>query len=153
MLMSIEPGPIPLWIGDLLRLVELRLDRNNLQGKIPAVVGNLQKLETLYLAFNRLSGSVPNEIFTISKLFDLRLQRNSFTGSLSNYSMESFGYLDISNNYFTGTIRMNFATKHSKLFVVISSNCFIPIIPSSKFCQGFQYVNHLFMDGFSSNKK
>ena len=61
-------------------LVSLDLSDNSLSGEIPAELGRLRKLEELYLNGNRLSGYVPSDLGRLGKygvLEDLDLQFNS----------------------------------------------------------------------------
>jgi hypothetical protein len=75
-------GAIPLWIGNLSKLVYLNLEMNYLSGSIPVEIFDLSNLTHLNLERNLLSGSIPHEIGQLTKLIRLRLQDNRLTGSI-----------------------------------------------------------------------
>ena len=71
-------GVLPPELGNLERLVSLRLEDNQLVGAIPAELGNLELLEGLDLSNNRLSGPPPQSLFALELLSRLDLSDNDF---------------------------------------------------------------------------
>ncbi|CAK7357321.1 unnamed protein product [Dovyalis caffra] len=68
---------IPLSIGNLSKLVELKLHLNSFSGQIPSSISSLNNLETLYLYANNLSGTVELDTFLIlERLTSLHLSSN-----------------------------------------------------------------------------
>jgi hypothetical protein len=67
--------PDELWRNS--RLIELRLDSNDFEGRLSTLLGDLTDLFDLRLAENRFTGSIPNEIARLSNLSKcaLRYQR------------------------------------------------------------------------------
>ncbi|KAJ9560523.1 hypothetical protein OSB04_005683 [Centaurea solstitialis] len=175
-------------------LLNLNLSRNSLDGSIPSSVGDLSRLAVLDLSDNKLSGEVPKGLFSNISLLILKLSNNllhgmvlsgnssfndiawlaldnnSFTGKIGNgTSKESpdMRIMDISNNFFTGTIpdwisnmsyEFEFVARNNSLegqfpcgktpfsFLDISQNSFSGPIPS---CLNFQSMKHLHL---GSNK-
>ena len=73
-------GEIPVELGNLDELRELRLANNRLTGEVPVELWNLGNLETLQLSNNQLSGAIPPELGYLTGLRYLYLGGNSFTG-------------------------------------------------------------------------
>ena len=95
-------GPLP---GELPHLRELRLPGNSLSGELPSWIYNHPKLEDIRLQDNRLSGEV--SAFTAPKLEYLDLSGNYFSGSLPDFDTAGmFGLINIglSDNQFSGPI-------------------------------------------------
>ncbi|TYI96146.1 hypothetical protein E1A91_D01G050000v1 [Gossypium mustelinum] len=117
-------GPIPLGIGDLEKLTDLRIsDLNgtdatfpplstmkklkililrscNLIGKLPDYLGNMTKLKTLDLSFNKLSGEIPDSFSNIRDVDYLYLTRNLLTGLIPSWILEKGENVDLSYNNF-----------------------------------------------------
>ena len=75
-------GSIPVELGNLSNLQNLRLHSTKLRGPIPAELGNLSNLERLSLYFNQLSGSIPIELGNLSNLVRLYLDDNQLSGPI-----------------------------------------------------------------------
>ena len=73
-------GRIPLELGELSRLVWLRLDGNRLAGPIPPELGKLTHLKVLSLSDNNLTGLIPPELGDLSNLRVLWLDDNRLGG-------------------------------------------------------------------------
>lgn len=73
-------GTIPLALGFLEKLVDIRLAVNKFEGTIPTVLGVLSHLETLFLEDNRLHGMIPDEFGQLSMLSSLRFHFNDISG-------------------------------------------------------------------------
>ena len=69
-------GQIPLRLGDLTALAELRLNDNELTGVIPAVLGDLDNLTKLYLNVNSLTGVIPSSLEQLANLTHAYLAGN-----------------------------------------------------------------------------
>ncbi|XP_009133159.1 receptor like protein 23-like [Brassica rapa] len=95
----------------LFELHELRflmLDYNNFSSSLPSEFGNLNNLEFLYLTFNLFSGQIPPTISNLTSLVILFLAENELTGSFPLvWSLSKLSMLDLSDNYFTGTLNPN----------------------------------------------
>ena len=72
-------GSIPAGIGDLDALINLWLYTNSLSGPLPDSLGNLSNLKTLMLAWNDMSGQIPLSLDNLT-LDRLWLRGNNFTG-------------------------------------------------------------------------
>ena len=58
---KLDARSLPTELGKLDRLVEMRLDNNNIRGTIPTEFGKLRQLESLILFQNYISGSLPTQ--------------------------------------------------------------------------------------------
>ena len=65
-----------------LRVVEIRLDQRNLNGRIPAELGSLSAIEVLSFRINSLNGRIPPELGALKELRLLDLHGNSLVGSI-----------------------------------------------------------------------
>jgi hypothetical protein len=63
-----------------MRVTQLRLHGQGLNGTIPGGLGNLGGLETLYLHNNRLTGAVPGGLGALTNLTMLRVDQNELDG-------------------------------------------------------------------------
>uniref|UniRef100_A0ACD6AIS3 Uncharacterized protein n=1 Tax=Avena sativa TaxID=4498 RepID=A0ACD6AIS3_AVESA len=101
-------GVIPSELGQMVQLTYLHLASNQLIGPIPASLGNLSRLGLLVLESNLLFGSVQATIGTINSLVFLSIADNNFQGDLNFLTTlsnsQSLSLLDISTNYFTGSL-------------------------------------------------
>ncbi|KAK1552015.1 hypothetical protein Q3G72_008911 [Acer saccharum] len=75
-------GDIPEEIGNLNKLMTLRLANNQLTGPIPVTFKRLQKLQGLSLENNKLEGSIPNDLCHLNRLVILYLDNNKLSGSI-----------------------------------------------------------------------
>lgn len=99
-------GTIPSEIGDISRLINLRLNSNQIGGPIPNEIGQLTQLELLYLSSNQLSGSIPNEVGQLSNLRFLHLSANSLTDTIPDEigQLTNLELLLLYNNELSGPI-------------------------------------------------
>ena len=78
--------PLGEWYGvvvdDTGRVMELKLEDNQLTGEIPPSLGRLVSLEDLILWGNQLSGPIPSELSNLTELRFLDLGSNELTGSI-----------------------------------------------------------------------
>jgi hypothetical protein len=73
-------GSIPVEVGQLSALTDMRLYSNSITGSIPVEVGQLSALIVMSLASNSITGSIPVEMGQLSALTWMALQGNSITG-------------------------------------------------------------------------
>ena len=67
--------------GDPMRVTELKLHGQSLDGSIPgSLLGSLSELEKLFLHNNKLHGMIPGELGMLKNLEELRLYRNELEG-------------------------------------------------------------------------
>jgi Leucine-rich repeat (LRR) protein/type II secretory pathway pseudopilin PulG len=113
-------GTLPDWIDSLWGLKSLDLSNNRMVGQLPSTLANLEHMELLALGNNMLSGRIET-IFNLHntssksnglrKLQFLYLEGNHFEGPLGDGFMDAAAglpsplvALDVSNNFFTGTL-------------------------------------------------
>ncbi|KAL8252285.1 hypothetical protein R6Q59_035978 [Mikania micrantha] len=99
-------GVIPSSIGDLIQLHELDLSDNRLSGEVPiGLLTNPFDLSLLILSNNSFHGEILSQNFNFCGLSVLQLDNNCFTGKFRNPSaFYGLKILDISNNFFTSWI-------------------------------------------------
>jgi hypothetical protein len=100
-------GTLPDSIGQLTSLKILQLGFNNLRGTIPATLGNLPNLTTLVLELNKFTGSVPLEIFSLTLLEHLSLHCNtklSWTMPPQIGSIKHLKMIELHNTGLYGTL-------------------------------------------------
>ncbi|MBO7418279.1 MAG: leucine-rich repeat domain-containing protein [Bacteroidaceae bacterium] len=76
---------IPTTIGNLTKLIELKLGDNLLSGELPSTLGNLKQLKKLWLYNNSLSGDLPLWIGNLTALEELDIADNNFTGDFAKW--------------------------------------------------------------------
>nr|POF22777.1 protein brassinosteroid insensitive 1 [Quercus suber] len=94
-------------IGKIIPKLEyLNLSQNYFEGDLPSSIGDMSNLDNLDLSFNNFSGEVPMELVAnCTRLDILRLSNNNFHGEIFSKNFKlSLGYLELNNNYFTGTL-------------------------------------------------
>ena len=103
-------GSIPVGLGALSSLTNLRLSNNQLTGSIPAELGNLSNLSSLSLWNNLLTGSIPAELGNLSNLTFLRLNWNELTGAIPEElgNLTKLESLYLGGNRLSGTIPSEF---------------------------------------------
>lgn len=99
-------GPIPTELGDLANLESLDVGNNELTGAIPTDLGNLGKLEYLMLYGNELTGAIAPELGNLTSLKGMNLYANELTGTIPPElgSLASLQVLNLYGNELTGTI-------------------------------------------------
>lgn len=102
-------GVLPEQIGDLTRLVDLRLEHNHITGSIPFSLCKLENLEYLSLQYNSLTGSIPDKMSDLfnrssSTYWAIDLSANRLSGIIpkdvaqSEYFRYMFGQIMVGNN-------------------------------------------------------
>ena len=102
-------GMLPLELGNLTELKEIKLNRtftigqipNAISGSIPSTFGNLKELQILNLGSLGLTGSIPSEVGEMTALKELILNSNDLTGTIptSIGNLSNLEYFDISTNF------------------------------------------------------
>ncbi|XWS47314.1 hypothetical protein CRYUN_Cryun14cG0141900 [Craigia yunnanensis] len=123
-------GQIPKWVWDMSKesLSYLGLSRNFLTG-FDHPIFPLTNLRILHLEFNELQGSIPIPSHSI---FAYSVSNNSLTGEFSPLlcNLSSLGFLDLSNNNFSGMLPQCLANLSESLLVLsLRNNNFVGSIP------------------------
>jgi Leucine-rich repeat (LRR) protein len=79
---NVFSGSIPIWICELVGLMELELQINNFKGLIPQCIGSLKLLKTLDLGDTFLTGELPIGICDLSSLESLGIFDTNIVGML-----------------------------------------------------------------------
>ena len=103
-------GPIPEWIGSLMRLKTLGIGYFNISGSIPDWIYNLTELEYLYLNKLNLEGSISEKIINLKNLKQFHVFSNQLSGPLpqSLTTLTNLESLRLDQNNFTGNIPSGF---------------------------------------------
>uniref|UniRef100_M8D6Q8 LRR receptor-like serine/threonine-protein kinase GSO2 n=1 Tax=Aegilops tauschii TaxID=37682 RepID=M8D6Q8_AEGTA len=123
----------PEFIGQIVSLEVLVLDRNHMTGGLPsAAIENLRNLRQLSMHGNSLNGSLPASLFALPHLKILDLSLNDFDGHIPISSFSgpmSLEVLDLSFNRLNGTLSAfkNIRNLH------LGSNLFSGSLPVSIF--------------------
>jgi Leucine-rich repeat (LRR) protein len=129
---------------------------------IPSCLFNLTKLQTLHLSGLGLTGSIPSDVIVSNAItdYDLCLSHNSLTGSIPGQLINSnrtWKNLDLSFNYFEGTLPSNVDVITENASLSLDINRLSGTIPSSYVfvvdisilngnmfdCNGLNYENEL----------
>ncbi|XP_027356985.1 probable LRR receptor-like serine/threonine-protein kinase At4g36180 [Abrus precatorius] len=99
-------GTLPVNIGNLFRLQELRVSNNSLSGGVPGSIVNCRLLQVIDLQGNRFSGVIPSFLGQLGNLKELSLGGNRFTGSIpaSYGTLSALETLNLSENELTGIV-------------------------------------------------
>eukprot|EP00577_Skeletonema_sp_RCC1716_P032849 CAMPEP_0113437518 /NCGR_PEP_ID=MMETSP0013_2-20120614/37466_1 /TAXON_ID=2843 ORGANISM="Skeletonema costatum, Strain 1716" /NCGR_SAMPLE_ID=MMETSP0013_2 /ASSEMBLY_ACC=CAM_ASM_000158 /LENGTH=747 /DNA_ID=CAMNT_0000328193 /DNA_START=155 /DNA_END=2395 /DNA_ORIENTATION=+ /assembly_acc=CAM_ASM_000158 len=109
-------GQLPLQMGDLISLRQLRLRNNFFENQLPTVLGKLELLEVLDISHNWLSSTIPPEygnmvgLTTLSLESNYRDQNGYFTWGINGElpielgKLKNLQHLRINDNYLTGTL-------------------------------------------------
>ncbi|KAL6350644.1 hypothetical protein AAG906_025574 [Vitis piasezkii] len=91
-------GPIPTWIGNLLRMKRLHLSNNLMNGTIPKSIGQLRELTKLNLNWNAWEG-------TQKRLRHMILKNVGISDAIPEWLWKlDFRWLDLSRNQLYGTL-------------------------------------------------
>ena len=125
-------GSIPEELGQLSSLSMLWLHNNQLTGTIPTELGNLTNLRWLYLYNNELSGEIPEELGQLSSLAHLRLDNNQLTGTIPTElgSLTKLFDMLLSDNQLTGTIPTELGNLTKLLNMRLDNNQLTGTIPT-----------------------
>ncbi|KAE8696602.1 High-mobility group box 6 [Hibiscus syriacus] len=116
-------GPIPGSIAGLQKLWSLNLSRNGLSNPLPAISSKgIPSLLSIDLSFNNLSlGTVPNWIID-RQLSDVNLAGCKLRGAFPKFRPDSLSSIDLSDNFFTGSIATYFTNMTSLQKLKLSNN-------------------------------
>lgn len=122
---------IPSSMGNMSDLAFLDSSANNFSGEFPHQVVEGFQLYQLILSYNKFDGEFPLALFNSTIPQVIKLDNNRFTGKLLNDpTIGLFIYLlDISNNFFSGSIR-SWINTSSYEFFVLRNNSFQGQLPS-----------------------
>ena len=133
-----ESIPIEKWRGvqvgaASLRVVALRLQGLDLQGKIPPALGRLDRLEELQLSENALSGPIPSELGELTNLRVLALDDNALSGLVPPElgSLENLEELWLSGNRLSGEVPPELAELSKLSLLRLAGNNLVGLLPSA----------------------
>lgn len=129
-------APLGDWHGirvdEVGRVVDLDLDRNNLNGPIPAELANLAALQSLDLAFNYLRGELPRQLGNLANLRRLELLSSNLEGGIPPElgKLGNLDYLNLSGNELEGPIPSELGNLTNLQSLALSHNNLTGPIPS-----------------------
>lgn len=99
-------GTLPINIGQLYKVEELRMGNNSMTGKLPTEIVNCSLLQVLDLEGNRFSGEIPVFLSELRSLRMVSLGRNLFSGSIPQEfgNLSALEILNLSSNNLTGVV-------------------------------------------------
>jgi hypothetical protein len=122
-------GTIPRWIVNSTHMLTLDMSNNSFEGQIPC---GQHSLDLLDLSHNSLSGSIPSCLNLPAK--HLRLQGNKLTGAVPKVFLNSYSSslltLDLSDNYFSGSIPHEIGALSDLRILLLRGNHFSGRIPN-----------------------
>ncbi|KAL7256720.1 hypothetical protein ACSBR1_010623 [Camellia fascicularis] len=126
-------GPIPSCIGQLKNLVHMDIGDNILIGSIPSSIGQLTNLTFLYLSSNRLDGSIPQEIGMLKNLVDMFMSHNILSGPIPSSigQLTNLTSLSLSRNRLNGSIPREIGMLKNLVYMFMIDNILSGPIPSS----------------------
>ena len=122
-------GPLPTQLG-LLNLTILSLRENAYQGTIPRELEHLSSLLVLDLGYNELSSSIPDYLGSLKMMQTISLDHNRFTGRLPSIMLLDVASFSVSYNLLTGQIPSSLLSLSLEL-LDISGNFFTGTLPSN----------------------
>ncbi|KAG7353273.1 RHS repeat-associated core domain containing protein [Nitzschia inconspicua] len=128
---NLMTGTIPTFLGDM-RLNELWINRNPIQGTIPSELGKLSNhMFDLRLFASNLEGTIPEEIYDLTSLWRFDLYDANFTGTISSNvgNLQSLSVFRINNNSFTGTLPSELNSLSNLIEVQLDHNAFNGTVP------------------------
>ncbi|XP_027355199.1 receptor protein kinase CLAVATA1 [Abrus precatorius] len=127
-------GHISPAIGDLDKLENLTIVKDNLTGELPPELAGLTSLKILNISHNLFFGHFPGNItLPMTQLEVLDAYDNNFTGPLpeETVELENLRYLRLAGNYFNGSIPEIYSEFASLEYLGLSTNSLTGKIPKS----------------------
>ncbi|KAJ9174908.1 hypothetical protein P3X46_013505 [Hevea brasiliensis] len=131
------------------RVIGLELGNKRLTGMICESLAGLDQLRILNLSHNLLHGTLPAKVFGLQNLEVLDLSNNDFVDSIPPIGkMSSIRYVDLSKNYFKGSINATLCeiSPHIQVLNLASNNFSGEVSRSFGQCTSLQ---HLFLNSNS----
>ncbi|KAE9449272.1 hypothetical protein C3L33_18842, partial [Rhododendron williamsianum] len=124
-------GFLPVELGNLTKLQELKLQANSFIGEIPIEITQLQLLRKLNISWNSLNGSIPSSISRLQNLNNLDLRGNNLSGSIleSIGNLTSLIELQLGSNELGGKIPL--MPQSLQIALNLSSNQFEGLLPET----------------------
>ncbi|XP_057441689.1 MDIS1-interacting receptor like kinase 2-like [Lotus japonicus] len=125
-------GTIPIQIGNLSRISQLKMGHNQFRGSIPKEIGEMRSLTQLDIARCKLTGPIPISIMKLSNLSYLDLTGNKLSGHIPQEIGElgSLKYLSFRANALSGSIPSTIGMLTNLIKLDLSANSFSGAIPS-----------------------
>lgn len=125
-------GTLPMEVGNMVSLNELRLENSGLHGTIPTEVGELREIQKLILENNRFSGNIPDSIYELNSLKRLYLGKNRLNGTLAHKigHLSSLEIIHVHSNELTGQIPTEIGKLIKLQFGLFHRNHFNGTMPS-----------------------
>ncbi|KAH7289222.1 hypothetical protein KP509_31G064200 [Ceratopteris richardii] len=144
---NLIPGPMPIMLPP--KLVDLRIQSNQLSGGISPQISNCSSLQSIDLSSNFLSSELPSSMHSMTSLTFLQVSDNNLSGNVPNWinSLVSLRVLNMSHNAFHGQIPSALGFLKFLEVADISHNKLSgPISPKLSSCLSMKYID------LSSNK-
>ncbi|XP_020237303.1 probable LRR receptor-like serine/threonine-protein kinase At4g36180 [Cajanus cajan] len=128
---GIAHAPFPSWLTHATTLKALDLSGNFFTGSLPLDIGNLSALEELRVANNLLSGVVPRSIVNCRLLEVIDLQGNRFSGLIPDFlgELRNLKDLSLAGNLFTGSVPSSYGTLTALETLNLSDNKLSGVVP------------------------
>jgi Leucine-rich repeat (LRR) protein len=149
-------GPLPSDISSVNVLSQFLVNNNFLTGSVPASFSKFNFLTYLWLNNNDLSGTIPFPLAIFPYLQEFFVQNNYFEGSVSDLLISLPEHsdcqsIDLSNNFFTGSLVASFFSSQPSLYMfAAANNCLEGTIPV-EICN-LEYLATLALDGMSTTE-
>ncbi|KAE8677095.1 putative LRR receptor-like serine/threonine-protein kinase [Hibiscus syriacus] len=124
-------GEFPSWLTSLTTLRILDFSGNFFTGLLPVEIGNLFNLQELRVANNSLNGSVPNQLVQCSSLKVVDFEGNQFSGKLPAFlsQLRSLKSISLGRNLFSGSIPFGFGNISGLEMLNLSGNNLTETVP------------------------
>eukprot|EP00752_Nemacystus_decipiens_P006587 g5929.t1 len=122
----------PQQLGDLRQLQRLWLNQNHLTGRIPEELGKLTALRQIVLYDNQLSGAIPRELGDLRELRRLSLSTNQLTGHIPPQlgQLGALKSLSLTNNKLDGRVPSELGKLGALEYLSLANNELSGPVPS-----------------------